>query len=102
MSFHTNPVLISKLRGAEMRRIFSVYGSPTAIAIYLMDQGGITQKQAVSIGWDEVANEPKCLPRHLRVKWHIDRILNGKIGQAIESRPVSAIELEKRLNGLCL
>tara|TARA_R110001592_G_scaffold46505_1_gene147996 strand:- start:3375 stop:3683 length:309 start_codon:yes stop_codon:yes gene_type:complete len=102
MSFATNPVLIDKLRRAEMRRIFSVYGSATAIAIYLIDQGGITQKQAVSIAWDEVANEPKCLAQHLRVKWHIDRILNGKTGQTIESRPVSATELVKRLNAICI
>ena len=102
MSFGTDPVLIAKLRRAEMRRIFSVYGSATAIAIYLIDQGGITQKQAVSIAWDEVANEPKCLPRHLRVKWHIDRILNGKIGQSIESQTFSATELVKRLNAICI
>ena len=89
MSFGTDPVLIAKLRRAEMRRIFSVYGSATAIAIYLIDQGGITQKQAVSIAWDEVANEPKCLPPHLRVKWHIDRILNGETCTVIRSLPVS-------------
>ena len=45
MSFGNNPVLINKLRRAEMRRIFSVYGSASAIAIYLIDQGGITQSK---------------------------------------------------------
>ena len=102
MSFGANPVLIDKLRRSEMRRNFSVYGAITAITIYVMEQGGITQKQAACIAWDEVANEPKCLPPHLRTKWHIDRILNGEVGQAIESRSVSATELIKRLNAVCI
>ena len=102
MSFDTNPVLVDKLRRAEMRLNFSVYGSATAIALYLIDQGGMTQKEAVSIGWEEVANEPKCLPRHRRVTWHIDRILNGKIGQVDGPQPVSGTELVKRLNAICI
>ena len=102
MSFCDNPVLVNKLRRAEMRRIFSVYGSATAIAIYLTDQGGITQKQAISIAWSEVVHEPKCLAPHLRIKWHIDRILNGETCAVIRSRPVSPTELSKRLTALCV
>ena len=98
MSFDTNSVLVDKLRRAEMRRNFSVYGALTAISRYLTEQGGITVEQATNMAWDEVANEPKCLPPHLRTKWHIDRILNGQIGEQARSLPVSPKELEKRLS----
>ena len=102
MSFDTNPVLVDKLRRAEMRRNFSVYGALTAISRYLTEQDGITVEQATNMAWDEVANEPKCLPPHLRTKWHIDRILNGQVGQMTGSRHVSANELVKRLNTICI
>lgn len=93
-----NPVLANKLTRALLRKRINTMGPVRAITAFIMDQDGISEDIATSMAWDEVRNEPLCLPVHLRVEWHIKRMLTGEIGEPVKSRPVSASDLQKRLS----
>ena len=93
-----NPILANKLTRALWRKRMSSLGPVRTITMFVMDQEGFTEDQARAIAWTEIRNEPICLPKHMRIEWHIKRMLSGEIGEPVKSRPVSASDLQKRLS----